>query len=65
MVQAAILQNMPMFAIMEDDLMPVGDVREVRTTSFSLRTVDAGVKPPAGRRPVKSATTVSKTTVPC
>jgi hypothetical protein len=64
-VQAAILQNMPMFAIMEDDLMPVGDVREVRTTSFSLRTVEAGVKPTAGRLPVKSATKVSKTTVPC
>ena len=42
MVLTAVLQNMPMFAIMEDDLMPVGDVREVRTTS--LRPVITDLK---------------------
>ncbi len=43
MVHDAVKQNLPMFAIMEDDLMPMGDVREVRAASFrTVRRDDGG-----------------------
>uniref|UniRef100_A0A7S0M6B3 Uncharacterized protein n=1 Tax=Cryptomonas curvata TaxID=233186 RepID=A0A7S0M6B3_9CRYP len=44
-VRAAVMQNLPLFAIMEDDLMPVGDVREFPPFTTSRRR-DAG----GGRR---------------